>query len=169
MNFADYYKSFFTRVYNYARYRSSGPQEAEDLTACIFEKLYRRFEDFNPQKATLEVWTFTLARSAAADYFRRKKIRRFFSFTQEQEDTLASDEQTAAPLEQAETERSLHEALARLSAKERELVNLHYYQGLKQRDIAAVTGLTQSNTGVLLHRAVQKLRKLLENGYDNAA
>ncbi len=169
MNFADYYQNFFTRIYNYARYRTSGPQEAEDLTACIFEKLYKRFKDFDPQKSTLEAWTFMLASGAATDYFRRQKIRRFFSFTQEEEDALAADEKTSASLEKAETVHSLHSALEKLSDKERELLNLHYYQQLKQCEIAAVTGMTQSNTGVILHRAVQKLKKLLVNKHDNAA
>lgn len=166
MNFEDYYNSFFTRVYNYARYRSSCPQEAEDLTSCIFEKLYKRFEDFNPQKATLEVWTFMVAHSAATDYFRRKKIRRFFSLSAEQEDEIPSRETVANAFEQAETEQRLHQALLQLTDKEREIVNLHYYQQLKQREIAAVTGMTQSNVGVLLHRAAKKLKQLLGNGYE---
>lgn len=168
MNFEDYYNTFFTRVYNYARYRSSGPQEAEDLTSCIFEKLYKRFEEYNPQKATLEVWTFMLAGSAAADYFRRKKIRRFFSFFDGQEEEIPSGETAANSLEQAETERQLHLALLQLADKEREIINLHFYQRLKQREIAAVTGMTQSNVGVILHRAAKKLKYLLGNGYDKA-
>lgn len=166
MNFAEYYQTFFTRIYNYARYRASGPQEAEDLTAYIFEKLYTRFDSFDPQKAPLEAWTFILAGSATTDYFRRKKIRQFFSFTQEQEETLSSRDASEDLLEKSEDERRLHQALSQLSDKEKELVNLHYYQGLKQREIAAVTGLTQSHAGVILHRAVQKLKKLLEMNYD---
>lgn len=168
MTFEAYYKTFFSRVYNYARYRSSGPQEAEDMTACIFEKLYKRFEDFNPQKSTLEVWTFILARGAAADYFRRQKIRRFFSFSTELENSLASGEETGHTMEQAETEQQLHQALARLTDKEREIVNLHFYQRLKQREIAAVMKMTQSNVGVILHRAVKKIKTLVGNGYDEA-
>lgn len=164
MNFEDYYNTFFTRVYNYARYRSSGPQEAEDLTSCIFEKLYQRFEEYNPQKATLEVWTFMLAGSAAADYFRRKKIRRFFSLSTEQEAEIPSGETAAGALEQAEAEQQLHHALLKLTDKEREIVNLHFYQRLKQREIAAVTGMTPSNVGVILHRSAKKLKQFLGNG-----
>lgn len=105
-----------------------------------------------------------LASSAAADYFRRKKIRRFFSLSTEQEAEIPSGETAAGALEQAEAEQQLHHALLKLTDKEREIVNLYFYQRLKQREIAAATGMTQSNVGVILHRAAKKLKQFLGNG-----
>ena len=50
-------------------------------------------------------------------------------------------------------------ALATLSARERELIALKYFAGLGNAEIAAVIGVSESNAGTRLHRAMEKLRK----------
>ena len=50
-------------------------------------------------------------------------------------------------------------ALATLSARERELIGLKYFAGLGNAEIAAVIGVSESNAGTKLHRAMEKLRK----------
>ena len=50
-------------------------------------------------------------------------------------------------------------ALARLSARERELIALKYFAGLANAEIAAVIGVSESNAGTKLHRAMAKLRE----------
>ena len=163
MQFEQLYETFFVRVYNYARYRCETETEAEDLTSCIFEKLYKKFDSYDSAKAPIEAWIFTLAHSVTVDFFRRKKIRSWFSFTTEQEENLPTDENPAAALEQRTLEQELQQALEMLTSEERELINLHYYQHFKLSEVAAITGLSQSNVGVLLHRAVKKLKSKLGN------
>lgn len=163
MQFEELYETFFVRVYNYARYRCETDTEAEDLTACIFEKLYKKFNSYNADKSPIEAWIFTIAHSVTVDFFRRKKIRSWFSFTPEQEENLPTDDNPAHTLERTSLEEELQTALEILTSQERELINLHYYQHLKQTEIAAITGLSQSNVGVLLHRAVKKLKLKLGN------
>ena len=163
MQFEELYDTFFVRVYNYARYRCQTETEAEDLTACIFEKLYKRFNSYDSSKAPMEAWVFTIAHSVTVDFFRRKKIRSWFSFTPQQEENLPIDDNPARTLERQLWEEELQHALEMLTSQERELVNLHYYQHLKQSEVAAITGLSQSNVGVLLHRAVKKLKLKLGN------
>jgi RNA polymerase sigma-70 factor (ECF subfamily) len=48
--------------------------------------------------------------------------------------------------------------LARLPGRDRELLALKYGAGLTNRAIARVTGLSESNVGTIVHRAVQALR-----------
>ncbi len=163
MQFEELYKTFFVRVYNYARYRCETEAEAEDLTACIFEKLYKKFNSYDAAKAPLEAWIFMLAHSVTVDFFRRKKIRSWFSFTQEEQENLPADDNPAHVLERTSQEEELQAALAGLTSQEQELINLHYYQRLKQSEIAAITGFSPSNVGVLLHRAVKKLKFKLGN------
>ncbi len=159
MNFTQYYETFFTRVYNYARYRTNSDAEAEDLTAHIFTKLYTQFEKFDTRKASLEVWTFVIARSVTFDFLRRKKIRSWLVFFKGEDLPQPACEDT--PEIESDQTAHLQAALAKLSDKERELVNLHYYQELSQREIAEITGLTPSNVGVRIHRAVIKLKNIL--------
>jgi RNA polymerase sigma-70 factor, ECF subfamily len=57
----------------------------------------------------------------------------------------------------------LREALARLSPKQRAAVVLHHYAGYPVRDVARIIGSTKSPVGVHLHRARERLRRLLED------
>ena len=57
-----------------------------------------------------------------------------------------------------ETRAELLASLARLSDRERDLIGLKFAAGLTNRRIAELTGLSQSNVGVILYRTVRRLR-----------
>ena len=90
-------------------------------------------------------------------------VKHIFSLPDTEDEFLASADPT--PLEKLEENAfraGLLRALGRLSDKERDLISLKFYSGLNNRQIAAVTKLTETNVGTLLHRAVQKLRRYME-------
>ena len=62
-----------------------------------------------------------------------------------------------SPVSEADFER-LSVLLTQLEERDRELVALRYGAGLTNRAIARLTGLTESNVGVILHRTLNKLR-----------
>jgi RNA polymerase sigma factor (sigma-70 family) len=65
--------------------------------------------------------------------------------------------------EQSDLPLLLREALARLTPKQRAAVVLHHYAGYSVRDVARIIGSTPSAVGVHLHRARERLRRLLED------
>ena len=71
---------------------------------------------------------------------------------------LLSNENLEDLIEQHADFAHLSVLLARLADRERELVALKYGAGLTNRAIARLSGLSESNVGVILHRAVQTLR-----------
>jgi RNA polymerase sigma-70 factor (ECF subfamily) len=54
-------------------------------------------------------------------------------------------------------------ALAKLQARDRELIGLKFHAGLDNAEIAAVLGVSPSNAGTLLHRAMTKLREAVDD------
>jgi RNA polymerase sigma factor (sigma-70 family) len=54
---------------------------------------------------------------------------------------------------------AVREALAALAPRERELIALKFHAGLTNAELASVLGVSESNAGTMLHRAVQKLRR----------
>jgi RNA polymerase sigma-70 factor (ECF subfamily) len=53
----------------------------------------------------------------------------------------------------------LRARLAKLSPRERQQIALKYFQALRKADIAEEIGLSESNAGTRLHRAMEKLRE----------
>jgi RNA polymerase sigma-70 factor (ECF subfamily) len=154
-SFADIYRQELPRVFNYFRFRIGDDTNAEDLTSETFEKAWRSRAQYRHDRAAFTTWLFTIAQRVLVDYLRKNKTVIPLEALHE----LPADETTEdAILKQADFTR-LNVLLAQLADRDRELVSLRYGAGLTNRTIARLTGLSESNVGVLLHRAVQKLRK----------
>ena len=149
------YEEFLPRIYNFFLYRFGDPALAEDLTAVTFEKAWKKRGKFRQELASLSTWLFTIARNTAVDAYRQNHRA-----VEDIESASLTDPITPA----AESEKQydlyrLNQLLCRLPARERELVAMKYGANLTNRAIAGLTGLSESNVGVILHRVVQALKK----------
>lgn len=143
------------RIYNYFRYRFGDNAVAEDLTSTTFEKAWRARERYRRDLAAFSTWLLTIARNVATDHLRR-------AHTEIPLDTVvelpAPDTPDTVYARQAELA-ELTRRLAQLPERERELIALKYGAELNNRHIAQLTGLSESNVGTILHRAVGRLRE----------
>jgi RNA polymerase sigma-70 factor, ECF subfamily len=126
---------------------------AEEVTAMAFERAFRRRRLFDPRRGTERAWLFGIARNAALDELRRRK-RHAASV-----DQAARHDQEAPQSEVLLGRAIVRTALASLPPRERELIALKFYVGLSNQEIARVVGVSESNAGTLLHRAITKLRQ----------
>jgi RNA polymerase sigma-70 factor (ECF subfamily) len=155
------YRSSRDDVYGYVSGLLRDRSAAEDVTAQAFERAYRRRASFKPERGTHRAWLFGIARNAALDELRRRS--RHAELTTEPEDVAAAGAHEEAA--EASLRRSmLSAALAKLSPRERELVALKYFAGLANTEIATVIGVSESNAGTKLHRAMEKLREACDEG-----
>jgi len=153
--FEDLYRRTFDRLYAYLASLLRDPSAAEEVAAQAYERAYRKRASFRPGRGSVEAWLFGIARNAALDELRRRRRRA----TLESE---IEDPWCAGPGELAEDEerrRAVRAALAVLEARERDLIALKFAGGLTNLEIAKVVGLSPSNTGTRLHRAIEKLRE----------
>ena len=159
--FAALYDLFFSRIYNYVRYRCNDDETADDLTAQIFERVLVKVASYSPANGSFEPWLFTIARNIVTDYHRNRRLRIIVSW--EEIDTIPSNE--ISPEEAAENRNFENQVLAALSFlknNEREMLGLRFGLGLKNHEIAELTGLREGNVAVKLHRATQRLREIIE-------
>lgn len=148
------YAEQLPRVYNFLRYRLGNEALAQDLTSRTFEKAWRDRHRYRRDIAAFSTWLLRIARNVAVDHRRTAH------------DHAPLEDAADAPAEGTpEEEAVLRSNFARLSAliaqlpeRQRELLALKYGAGATNRAIAEVTGLTESNVGTILHRAVLTLR-----------
>jgi RNA polymerase sigma factor (sigma-70 family) len=160
--FGTLYDLFFARVYNYARYRCEDDNAADDLTAQIFERLLNKIPSYSAQKGLFEAWMFALARSVIIDYHRSRKLRAFLPWEaahQTPDGSLSPEDHSI----RSQFEAQLLEALPRLTERERDLLGLKYAWDLKNNQIASLTGIHEGNVAIILHRAINHLRTLLDS------
>jgi RNA polymerase sigma-70 factor (ECF subfamily) len=128
---------------------------AEDVTAQAFERAYRKRSRFDGRKGSRRAWLFGIARNAALDELRRR--RRQTELTADPEDVETPNPEQGA--EVALRRAALRQAIDLLDARERELISLKFFAGLSNGEIAGVIGVSESNAGTKLHRAIEKLRR----------
>ena len=155
--FAAVYDHYFAAIFNYVRYRVPEPAQAEDLTAQIFERVLTALDSFRPDQAPFAVWLFTVARNSVTDHLRAQQRRRWLSL-----DHISEQAEASKPLDEQmiehETQGALSAAIATLSDRERDLLALKFVAQMTNRRIASLTGLSESNVGVILYRALGRLR-----------
>jgi RNA polymerase sigma-70 factor, ECF subfamily len=161
-DFEQLYRAELPRVYNFFRYRVGDGPLAEDLTSETFEKAWRNRDRYRADLAAFSTWLFTIARRVAVDYYRKPRAEVPFDDLAR----LAADNDPEDLAQQSADFERLAALLARLADRDRELVALKYGAGLTNRTIASLTGLTESNVGVILHRAVHSLRRDWEASHE---
>jgi RNA polymerase sigma-70 factor (ECF subfamily) len=153
--FVELYRSSRDDVYAYVAGMLRDRSAAEDVTAQAFERAYRRRKSFNRERGTRRAWLFGIARNAALDELRRRSRHAKLAAEPVDEAAVPADEVAEVSLRRA----ALREAMAELTARERELVALKFFAGLANAEIAAVIGTSESNAGTRLHRVLEKLRR----------
>jgi RNA polymerase sigma factor (sigma-70 family) len=148
------YRNSRDDVYAYVASLLRDQSAAEDVTALAFERAFRRRGLFDARRGSERAWLFGIARNAALDELRRRK-RNTTALVEESAEHDAKPGHEETVLGRA----TLRDALAALSARERELIALKFHAGLSNREIARVLGMSESNAGTLLHRTITKLRK----------
>ena len=153
--FESLYRSSRDDIYAYVSTLLRDPAAAEDITALAFERAYRRRRTFDRRRGEERAWLFGIARNAALDELRRR--RRVASLVTDPEDVTEQDAGDDAEVALRRT--AVQTALAKLPAREREIVALKFHAGMSNAEMARVLGISESNAGTLLYRTMEKLRK----------
>lgn len=158
--FAAVYDLYFDRVYNYARYRVSSAELADDITSRVFEQVLAKLDSFDPDHAPFEAWLFAIARNAVTDIFR---AGRFTGDITEEAALMIPDSTPHVHdvLTAHEDRQTLLAALETLDARSREILALKFGAAMTNRDIAASCGLKETNVGIIVFRAVKLLKQKL--------
>ena len=159
-DFAGLYDRYFSPVYNYVRYRVRQPEAADDVTGRIFEAALEKLGTYDPSRAPLNVWLFAIARNAVADWFRARSQHEEV-YLDDVAEQAGKEPRIENVMETKEENAKLLQAVSALDPRARDLIALKFSSGMTNRDIAGVTGLGESNVGVILYRAVKQLQETL--------
>jgi len=131
---------------------------AEEATQDTFLKLWSRAHTYLAERGSLLLWLLTIARRTALDRLRLEGRRPTLSSANDPEkawQTLPD----AASLSEESHWRSLSFAVQALSPEDRQLIELAYYQGLSQSEIAEVLGWPLGTVKTRLRASMQRLRR----------
>jgi RNA polymerase sigma-70 factor, ECF subfamily len=156
--FIKLYDRYSPRVYALALRVLNDKMLAEEVAQDSFLKLWGRAKQFNPHKGQLITWLLTICHRTALDRLRLENRRPPASNSAEPDVTWSSlpDEKT----ESSEARwRSLYFAVQSLPDEQRQVIDLAYYKGMSQSEIAEVLGWPLGTVKTRVRAAMQSLRQ----------
>jgi len=141
------------------------PDDVEDVVEEAFWQAWRQASRFDPTRGAVQTWLLTIARSRALD--RVRSLRRRREDPLEGDDGQVMTQQTAEgdpglDAEASERRTIVVAAMADLPQEQREALELGYFGGLSQSEIAERTGQPLGTVKTRMRLAMQKLRSQLQ-------
>lgn len=157
------YQRYRKELYLYLYALCKNEQLAEDLLQETFLKALLSLPDGH---MNIRAWLYMVARNLFFNYRRHTdRLMPLEDWAKE-----SADRETPEVLNRLiaeENKKMLYRAMANLELKKREILQMQYFGGLSQKEIAAILHLTPENVRVLAYRAKKELKSYLEvNGYD---
>lgn len=146
-----------------------GGAEVDDLTQCVFIKVFQARESYTPS-AKFSTWLFLITRNVVLNERRRLANRREVSWdTIEPErlcdHRLASRRGTHDPVQELirrETQREVQSAIEALGLRQQQVIRLAYYNGCCYRAVGEILDVSEKAVKSLVHRAKQNLKLQLQ-------
>lgn len=127
---------------------------AQDAVQETFLRLIREARQIDHGEA-IGTWLFRVCRNAGIDAVRKEGRMR--ALYEKAARTQAEGAPRSDPVERREAQDALREELEKLPANQRNAVVLKVQQGKSYREISAITGLSESNVGYLIHHGLRNL------------
>jgi RNA polymerase sigma-70 factor, ECF subfamily len=140
------------------------PAEAEEVLGETFWQIWNIAHTYDPARGTLEAWVISIARSRTLDRLRARKRRDTVMVLQNTAQQATPGRQTPMPEEltlQGERARAVASALAGLSEEQRLPIELAYYEGLSQTEIAGRLGQPLGTIKTRIRLGLLHLRHVL--------
>ena len=152
------YDRYSSRVYALTLRVLGDAMLAEEVTQDTFLKLWSRARQYNPGQGKLAPWLLTIAHRTALDRLRLENRRLPASNAIDPEETwpILADKET---LNEEARWHSLYFAVQSLPEEQRQVIDLAYYKGMSQSEIAEVLGWPLGTVKTRVRAAMQSLRQ----------
>jgi RNA polymerase sigma-70 factor (ECF subfamily) len=160
------YQRYSRIVYGLALRILTSPEHAEDVVQETFWRVWSRAVTFQGTGASFAPWLFGIARNHCIDELRRRQSRPVARSGDDSDLLLAiPDNQPSvdALTWEGERRRLITSALADLPNDQREVIELAYFRGLSQREIAEQLNNPLGTVKTRVRLALQKLKGLLQH------
>ena len=149
------YLQYHDKVRAYVRGKIQDPHDVEDLVSAVFMKIVQKLDIYDPDKASVSTWVYTITRNTVTDHFRTRRTLMAL------EDYMVDDQ--PEELNDGVLD-SLADALLALKEKERSLIVLHYYTGHTLKEVAEMMGMSYINAKVVHKKALTSLQAFYAAG-----
>jgi RNA polymerase sigma-70 factor (ECF subfamily) len=160
--FGELYERYVRRIYNYIYYRTGNHQDAEDLTARVFQRALQHIGNYVDRGVPFSAWLYRIAHNLVVNWHRDRSRRKVVPL----DDMLYSPFSSQGPehhAERNEQQAELLQAISKLPDDRQQLLILKYVDRLSNAQIGEIMGRSEGAIKSLYHRTLIALRDQLNN------
>ena len=159
--FSQLYDRFSSLVFTLAMRMLRARSDAEDLLQEVFVQVWRQAQSYSVQRGSPEAWIVNIARSRAIDKIRSiRRMEKSFVLTDDPARAESSDNVESSAAE-SEARIAMNSALANLPETQRRVLELAYFDGLTQTEIANRLAEPLGTIKTRMRSGIQRLRDML--------
>ena len=161
--FAQLYDYFFPKVFAFVVSKVGSTDAAEDIVSEVFIKVVQNLPKYQDRGAPFAAWLFTIARNLIFDYYSKQAKQKEVPLD---EGIEVKDEREKSPADlakQTELKEKVMEVMRQLPERELSIMQLKFFSGLTNREIAATLNLSENNVGIIIYRVLRRLKPDLNN------
>ena len=155
--FEELYRRYIRPVFGLALRRLGDRSRAEDAAQDVFTSVWRSAASYRPERGPGAAWLFAVARNAIIDRARARAEP-----PADAPDAPSTEEGPAERAEAAWTTWRVHRALEELPENERTVLELAYWSGLSQREVAEFLNIPLGTVKTRTRSALSRLADILE-------
>jgi RNA polymerase sigma-70 factor (ECF subfamily) len=159
------YERYSRAVYSFSLRIVGDAQVAEEILQEVFVRAWQQGGSFQSARGSLITWLLSITHNLSIDEVRRRKRRPQKAESEEPESILAALPDAGPDVEEevwlSSLRGSIQDALQQLPAAQREAIELAYFQGLTQREIADTLGEPLGTIKTRMRLGMLKLREQL--------
>lgn len=159
--FTELYERYAPRIYAYLFQHVHGrTQEAEDLTAEVFVKVYERLNAYQFRGVPFSAWLFRVARNHLIDHVRRQGPRQAAAPIEAAENL--PEPGSGATLDRRLVAAGIEGAMRHLTEEQRRVILLRFVDGLSTAEAARVVGKSEEAAKKLQARGLAALKRTMD-------
>lgn len=163
--FGKVYDFYFPKVYAFVLAKlNNNSAAAEDVTSDIFMKVLENLHKYQERGLPFGAWLFTVARNVLFDYY--AKTNKTSNTSLDETIEIKDDKEESSPVHQAkhsELQQKVKAVMNSLPERDLSIVQMKFFSGLNNREIAATLDLTEQNVGIIIYRVLRKMKPDLNN------
>lgn len=150
------YERYIDRIFNYVYYRTGNVNDAEDLTARVFQRAMNHIVNYTDRGVPFSAWLYRIAHNLVANWHRDRSRRQEIPISDAP--LIAKGDAPEASIVHTEQQESLLRLIRSLPAERQTLLILKFVEHYSNAEIGAIMGRSEGAVKSLYHRTLLSLR-----------
>ena len=157
------YDLYVDRIFRFVLFKVSSVEEAEDITSEVFLKAWNYIRTATRRIDNLNALLYRMARNAIIDFYREKRRTELPLLPEVQYKSIIEKRDLEQEIDQKIEIKNIQTYLNQIKDEYREVIILRYVEDFSIEEISEMLSKSKGNVRVLLHRALERLRVLMED------